>query len=87
MAEAEMKTKEKDGGKKNHKFKIVSPAKYFHTPAITGGEDTKPHRQRKASDQSTGSGLSFSRGDDDLPEYSEKPWREHEHPWGKIVSQ
>ena len=85
MAEAEMKTKEKDGGKRKNWFKMgkVSPPKFFHTPAITGGEYTKPHRQRKASDQSTGSGL----GDEDFPEYSEKPWREHEHPWGKIVSQ
>ena len=82
MAEAE-----KDSGEKKQKLKYLP--KVFQTQVSTeGGEAGAKPRQRQISNQSSGSGHSFRREENDFLECFGIPWRsmEQENPWSARVS-
>ena len=82
MAEAE-----KESEKKKQKLKYLQ--KVFQTQASTeGGEAETKLRQRQISNQSSGSGHSFRREENDFLECFGIPWRsmEQENPWSARVS-
>ena len=69
MAEAE-----KDSGKKKEKLKYL-PKVFKNQASTEGGEAETKQRQRQISNQSSGSGHSFRRDENDILECFGIPWR------------